>query len=138
MRKILCTLFIGSLLCTAWTGSASAAGNLLNSPLVCTTDGVNFGGAGDPWGLVQLTRTGQLHVALKNLTPDEQATCVLECTQGGNFSGAPTPCGTANSSGKINFSLHNFIDPAALCRGPLVTVTLSGGGECDQGWGAGS
>jgi len=77
-------------------------------------------------------------VVLKNVPAGEDATCLLECTDGGTVTGAPTPCGTASSSGKINFSLHDFLDPTALCRGALVTVTLSGGGECDQGWGSGS
>ena len=138
MRRILCAIFAAGLIGIALVGQASA-GNLLNSPLVCANDAANFGGPSNPSGTIQITAAGKLHLVLKNMIPGVGATCGLVCTQGGNIKGFPLSCGTANSAGKINFSLNDFIDPSStLCRGPLITVTLSNGGECDEGFGSGT
>lgn len=137
MKRLLCAVFLGVLFGAVSIAAADTA--VFNTKVVCDMNEDGFwGGTGDGHnGNVQITSTGALKFKMDGLPPHETFYCELLCTLNGIVvEVGTTGCGTTTADGKANFNVKNFVDPAILCRGPVIRL-FSESGECDSGYGSG-
>jgi hypothetical protein len=131
------------LLATLWTGQSVAA--IFKSKVVCNVNGdLVTGGDGDGRkGVAKITELGTLKFEMKDLPPNTAFSCELICTGNSlpptvtSLEAFVSDCGTTNASGKADFQVKNFVDPAILCRGPVIKLS-SVEGDCETGFGSGS
>jgi hypothetical protein len=111
------------------------AGTLWESEMTCI---ILPGAFGDARGDAEIRRDGELRASIRNLPPDTEFDCVLNCLVSLQRNRVLS-CGTVNQRGRLRIRVEDFASEAALgpsdCVGVDLRLFKSGGGiSCVSGF----